>query len=343
MNFKQIVKIVSLGLLASAFGQTAVAMEIPREELNKQLLEAARISNIENVAQLLERGAYSNCKDKKCGITPLIYASTNNKLEIAKLLLEHGADSNGKDNFDNTPLVWASTISPADDLIWGSTIADKLEMAKLLLEYGADSNYKNKDGDTPLIYASRYNYPAIAKLLLEHGADINHKNNNGETALIFVSRYNNLAIAKLLLEYGADSNCKDNDGDTPLIDASTNNNLDIAKLLLEHGAHIYHTSKCNKTALDYATDYGHTSIIEVINNEIINRKQTLSRRLSTLPHNSSVFSTAAKQVQDNPTLLTSILEQRIGDNNLALVAPLIKCRAHKIPVKKDKKSYCLIS
>src|ERR1700733_6477581 len=310
MNFKQIVKIVSLGLLASAFGQTAVAMEIPREELNKQLLEAARISNIENVAQLLERGADSNCKDKKCGITPLIYASTNNKLEIAKLLLEHGADSNGKDNFDNTPLVWASTISPADDLIWGSTIANKLEMAKLLLE---------------------------------HGADINHKNNNGETALIFVSRYNNLAIAKLLLEYGADSNCKDNDGDTPLIDASTNNNLDIAKLLLEHGAHIYHTSKCNKTALDYATDYGHTSIIEVINNEIINRKQTLSRRLSTLPHNSSVFSTAAKQVQDNPTLLTSILEQRIGDNNLALVAPLIKCRAHKIPVKKDKKSYCLIS
>lgn len=38
------------------------------------------------------------------GFTPLIYAARDNKLEIAKLLIEHGANVNAKNIYDQTPL-----------------------------------------------------------------------------------------------------------------------------------------------------------------------------------------------------------------------------------------------
>ncbi len=38
------------------------------------------------------------------GFTPLIFAARDNKLEIAKLLIEHGADVNARNTYEQTPL-----------------------------------------------------------------------------------------------------------------------------------------------------------------------------------------------------------------------------------------------
>jgi ankyrin repeat protein len=75
-------------------------------------------------------------------------------MEVAKVLLEAGADVNARDASQNTPLHYAA--------LHGHTT-----VAKLLLEAGGDINARNRKGKTPLALAQR---GGIVALLRTHGA-----------------------------------------------------------------------------------------------------------------------------------------------------------------------------
>jgi ankyrin repeat protein len=64
---------------------------------------AARRNHIEIAKLLIERGADVEAKDK-WGRTPLYYACLNDNLECAELLIDAGADVGAKDRFERTPL-----------------------------------------------------------------------------------------------------------------------------------------------------------------------------------------------------------------------------------------------
>lgn len=103
--------------------------------------------------------------------------------EIAKLLIEAGADVNKTYYYNNTPfLIWLSKEGYTD-------------LVKLFLENGADVNAQYEaDGETSLIVSSGKGHADIVKLLLENGADVNAKDKDGNTAL-------SLAKNKLLYNY----------------------------------------------------------------------------------------------------------------------------------------------
>ena len=94
--------------------------------------------------------------------TPLHRASLFGKLEIARLLLDHGANVGAKDEFGRTPLhdVSHGVYSPEEAGIG---------VARLLLERGADMNAKTRSGETPLDFVSNRD-PKLAQLLREDGA-----------------------------------------------------------------------------------------------------------------------------------------------------------------------------
>lgn len=82
---------------------------------------------------------------QKYGGAPLHYVAGAGNLELARLLLERGADANVMDHSrplrrplpsGNTPLHWAIKAGQTD-------------MAKYLLEHGADPNAKNSQGEIP--------------------------------------------------------------------------------------------------------------------------------------------------------------------------------------------------
>lgn len=82
-----------------------------------------------------------------------------NYISTAKLLLEHGADTEVVDiHSHSTALFWAA---------WRG----HEEIAKLLIDYGAKVNATNKYGETPLRYARDHKHEAVAKLLLERGGN----------------------------------------------------------------------------------------------------------------------------------------------------------------------------
>ena len=151
------------------------------------------------VELLIERGAT---------ITPhsehlLDYAVSEDRVEIAKLLLENGADPS------KAPRI----------------LDDNSEMSVLLKAYGVppkDINAQNHMGWPPLVYACRGDngeHPEEIQRLLELGTDINIQNYKGKTGLHCAAKAGFLKVINLLIEKGATLDAIDKDGETPLFEA----------------------------------------------------------------------------------------------------------------------------
>lgn len=105
------------------------------------------------VQVLLDAGADVNLASRESmKVTPLASASAARQLEIARTLIEHGANVNARASGDFTPLHEAAA-------------SGKLDFARLLIERGADVNAKTTDGKTPLDYAREHNQHEMVELL----------------------------------------------------------------------------------------------------------------------------------------------------------------------------------
>ena len=133
----------------------------------------------------------------------LDYAVSEDHVEIAKLLLENGADP------DKAPRI----------------LDDDSEMRNLLKAFGVppkDINAKNHMGWPPLVYACRGDngeHPNAIFGLLALGADIDVQNYKGKTGLHCAAKAGFLKVINLLIEKGATIDATDNDGETPLFEA----------------------------------------------------------------------------------------------------------------------------
>ncbi len=101
------------------------------------------------------------------GETALMLAAITNQLQLAKVLIEQGADVN-KPGW--TPLHYAASKGHR-------------EMMRLLLDNDAYIDSESANGTTPLMMAAFSTSPLAVKLLLEEGADPTLANNANATAL----------------------------------------------------------------------------------------------------------------------------------------------------------------
>ncbi len=135
----------------------------PNEKGDAGILVALQ-SEAPKSAMLLAKAAQTNVNvQNQLGETPLMLAAINNQLELAKVLIERGADVNRE---GWTPLHYAATRGHR-------------EMMRLLLENDAYIDSESANGTTPLMMAAFSTSPLAVKLLLEEGADptlVNHGN-----------------------------------------------------------------------------------------------------------------------------------------------------------------------
>jgi hypothetical protein len=99
------------------------------------------------------------------GTTALMAAAHGNRIETAKILLEHGANVNAVALYNATEAT-ALMIAAQD----GHT-----DMMKLLMAHKADVHTRSAWGQTALMRASENGHVEAVRLLVEHGADINAK------------------------------------------------------------------------------------------------------------------------------------------------------------------------
>ena len=198
---------------------------------NKQLLEAAKIGDIERTKNLIKHGADVNASSKirSCreGIygrrgTALYWAVRHNSEDIVKLLLKAGA---------KTDVIY----SLGDTLLHCAANDGNLNIVELLLDFGVEVNFTNEYGETALHGAVLKGHVDIVKLLLKAGANVNVTNIYGKTALRWAAYDGNLKIVKALVIAGADVNATENNGKTALQLAKICDCYDDVKKAIEEG------------------------------------------------------------------------------------------------------------
>jgi cell wall assembly regulator SMI1/ankyrin repeat protein len=160
------------------------------------------------------------------GMMPLHYAVEGGKTAIAQLLIEKGADVNGRaEQWAETPLMLAAK-------------GGRVEVARALIAAGADVNLSARHGVTALVYAAGEKGAAwtrIVQHLIGAGAEVGQQSPNGLTALIQAARTAGPEAIRALVAAGADVNAVTGWG-TPLARAVAEKRADNVAALLEAGA-----------------------------------------------------------------------------------------------------------
>jgi uncharacterized protein len=193
-----------------------------KQQANRRLLAAAESGDATAAALALRAGANLETRDAR-GRTPLLLAVSQDRLEVARLLVYLGADPDALDDQHDTP--W---------LVTGVT--GSVDMLEVLLPAGPDLTVPNRFGGTSLIPASERGHVAYVRRAVRTGIEVNHVNNLGWTALLEAvilgdgsRRYQQ--IVTILLNAGADPQIADRDGVTPLQHAMRRGHDDVATIL----------------------------------------------------------------------------------------------------------------
>ena len=124
------------------------------------LVRASRLGNLDIVKALLAAGASAGRNDGYVnGWTPMMHAIHKHQPEVVSLLIEAGADVNGRAPNGCTALMFAAGEG-------------QIGVVTLLLDKGADPRAETRDHTTALTNAVAGGYTEIVRLLLTRAPDL---------------------------------------------------------------------------------------------------------------------------------------------------------------------------
>lgn len=215
-------------------------------------LEVASINGHEEMARLLlENGADVNTEGGFDQTSALRAASEKGHHEVVRLLLENGANVNAESGSDHTTALHAASKN------------GHRETVKLLLENGGSVNAETgHDHISALQAASEKGHPKVVRVLLKNGADVNAQGGFG-TALQIAAESGHHEVVRLLVENGADINAKNKHYHTSALEASSQNgHQKVVRYLLDNGA------IANDESRDSASKSGNRKIQKLILNAL---------------------------------------------------------------------------
>eukprot|EP00730_Choanoeca_flexa_P006526 TRINITY_DN12169_c2_g2_i5.p1 TRINITY_DN12169_c2_g2~~TRINITY_DN12169_c2_g2_i5.p1 ORF type:complete len:888 (+),score=255.09 TRINITY_DN12169_c2_g2_i5:75-2738(+) len=192
-----------------------------------ELHKAAASGDSEAVAALLDVETGSALVDpvKADGTTPLITAVMHGQLDVVKVLLEQGADT------EKVGINGATALHVAASMGYADIITE-------LLDNGANVNVRHKfAGSSSLHFAVEMGQLDVIRLLCQRGIDVEAKKTNGGRALHVAADSNQSLAAEILVkECKADVNALLLGDTTPLYLAASKGFNDVVKVMLSSGA-----------------------------------------------------------------------------------------------------------
>lgn len=177
-------------------------VDLPARRDKTALMAAAAAGAPQLARQLIERGADPHALNTMGG-SALIYAAWSGDVEVIRLLLEHDVDldqqaSNG----------WGALMMAA--------AKQRVKALALLCEAGADPNRVDVYFWTPLMRAAYEGHGDVVEALLAcPGVDLMALNDRGQTALHLAAIHGDAGIFRVLLAHGAEPGVEDYAGNTP--------------------------------------------------------------------------------------------------------------------------------
>jgi cytohesin len=181
------------------------------------LFAAAHDGDLAKAGDALAGGADVNAANPH-HVTPLLEAAGCEHLEMARYLIDHGAEIDYTGMREGSPLMLAAYMG-------------QIEFLRLFLELGADPNLALPNGgETALHMAAATGRTMVARMLLDAGADPNrHVKSDvvtdlfdanvklwGETPLHYAAAYGDEEMIHAMLSAGADREARNTHGETPV-------------------------------------------------------------------------------------------------------------------------------
>lgn len=173
----------------------AVIRVLEKAGAKLDLFSAIACDDVHRVSVLLQADPKAGENRDPAGLPALHQATTLDRREIVRLLLDKGCDPD---------------VRSAD-------------------------RYRGYTKETALFSAAFWGRLEIAEMLIKHGASVNATAGKGVTPLHEAANVGNVELVRLLLEHGADTNAKDDKGETPLDWAGYGDDPEVLALLREHG------------------------------------------------------------------------------------------------------------
>jgi ankyrin repeat protein len=262
-----------------------VMLEIPGFH-GSPLIAAAEGGYLDIAKRLIQKGAKCDQRNNK-GSTPMCMSAVENHAEMAKLLIDAGADPTLAQDSGWAPIhkcydlieplkvlldagVNVDSSSPDGTPLYLAAYHNHLDAVKLILSYKPFVDTRCPEGDfwdtgyTALHMAAYNGSTEMIRMLLEAGADSNIKTPKGASPLIVAAVKKREESIKILLEYNVDLEIVDSFGDTVIHCMKAPTPLPIAKRLINRGANLKFRNKRRQTILDRAVANRDIPFVELL-------------------------------------------------------------------------------
>jgi ankyrin repeat protein len=217
-----------------------------------KLILATTSNKIDEVKTILDNGANVNQPEQK-GLagTPLMYATSTGNVELCKLLLDRGAKVNDVDANKDHALNWA-------------TYYGNVKIMKLLIDSGTDLTLKSKHGTAVDVGFRLWHHDSVVQPF--KNTSIAKSLSKSEYEIVQAVTNNNIQLVDKLLKKDISVNTSDELGTPILQHATQQGNYQMVNLLIEHQADLNSFNRVGQTALTWAARFGHIAVAELLLN-----------------------------------------------------------------------------
>jgi ankyrin repeat protein len=192
-----------------------------------QLVEAVRSGCTRDFDEAIKRGANPNAKSWD-GIPSLVVAFKSERPDMARRLIEHGADAHQ-----------SGTDRRGDPLIVRAARTGDIGLISVLLDADVDPNARGQCSRTAVHHAATRGFDFVTRTLLEANANPDARDHFRETPTHFAARHGRVGVIRELLRVHADTTVQNHTAWTPAHEAVAAGHADIAKQLLDRSKDLH--------------------------------------------------------------------------------------------------------